>query len=50
MNATEIRETIELVREYMHQKIKQSGDHSKEIYLLSLTLKELNQLAPRQVN
>lgn len=50
MNEAEIRETIESVKKYMSQKLKQSGDNSREIYLLSLALKELHQLTPRQIH
>ncbi len=47
MNREEIRETMLKVNEYMIQKCKLAGEHSKEIYLLALALKELNQLEPK---
>lgn len=47
MKADEIEKTMQLINEKIHKKCEQNGDSAKEIYLLSLALKEMNQLEPR---
>lgn len=47
MNAEEIKQTIQLVNEKICDRCNKPGDSARDIYLLSLALKELNQLEPR---
>ena len=46
MKADEIEKTMQLINEKIRKKCDQNGDSAKEIYLLSLALKEMNQLEP----
>ena len=47
VKADEIEKTMQLINEKIRKKCDQNGDSAKEIYLLSLALKEMNQLEPR---
>ncbi len=47
MSDKEIQRTMQLINEKIKDKCMQNGNSSQEIYLLSLALKEMNQLEPR---
>lgn len=49
MSTDEIKQTMQLINEKIQKKCKQEGNNSQEIYLLSLALKEMNQLEPRSI-
>lgn len=45
----EINQTMQLINKKIQNKCKQQGDSAKEIYLLSMALKEMNQLEPSEM-
>lgn len=45
VKADEIEETMQLINEKIRKKCDQNGDSAREIYLLSLALKEMGRLA-----
>lgn len=49
MTVEEIKQTMQLINGMIHDRCKRLGDSAKEVYLLSLALKELNQLEPKDV-
>ena len=46
----EKKETVKMIYELIQRKCDQQGNNAQEIYLLSLALKELNQLEPRTIS
>lgn len=46
MTVEEIKQTMQLINGMIHDRYKRPGDSAKEVYLLSLALKEINQLEP----
>lgn len=49
MNAEEINQTMQIVNEKIRDRCSRLGDSARDIYLLSLALKELNQLEPKDI-
>lgn len=46
MKRDDIEETMQLINQKIKKKCNQEGNSPKEIYLLTLALKEMNQLEP----
>lgn len=44
MNTGDIEKTMQLINEKIRKKCGQNGDSAKEIYLLTLALKEMSQI------
>ncbi len=50
MDKKEIQETERLINNNIKKRLEQQRDNGREIYLLSLALKELNQLEPERLD